>query len=285
MRTLDILDRFLLDENWHERQSHYASDALACRRQVWYKWMEEPPSEPDDPSGALKMALGDSVEYLIRDALRWAVKKGELKKVRFSVRKRQRIKGLAYPVGMKLDFLATDEDGREIIGEVKSSYGRGVSYVVQAGKPKDEHLMQCGLYLAFYKPIEVDYVLIGRDNGYRTEMTLELDQPFVVGGDAQVLVNGKPTGVKPARAIERFREIEELIEEREEPARDFMAAIKNGQITEFQHKGVKYRSDWQCSYCAWSSKCWAPKIVEYQQGNNADELEAHREGKAAGDDT
>lgn len=253
---LSMLERYLMStDEEHERTSHWASDANACVRQLIYKWRKVPMSNPPTPGDVLKWRMGDAAEDLVGKAIDHARDKGEIVDYDAQVKRRIEIPGLKYPVVVKLDYVVYphgDQQGEGV--EVKSMFGRGIVNIQKTGKPKEDHMVQVYFYLYWTDRERHRLVYIGRDFGYRTEFLVTR-----VPGEG-IFVNGQEYPL-PAMStfVEKFVRIEHYLETGEEPPRDFLAAIKNGQVVEkFSHHRVEYKSDWQCRYCPWQTRCWAP---------------------------
>jgi len=242
------IDNYLLSREGHERTAHYASDVSDCLRKLYYKWTEAPVSNPIEAGGYWKMNIGNSLQDMIQEFLREAGYE-----IAEEVADRQDI-GLTYPMSYRLDDLFI-EDG-ELSGiEIKTTYGRGVKDIQQAGTPKPEHLAQVVVYLKMEPSIQRFYMIyLGRDNGYRTQ--------FII--DRSVIDDLWPN------LLRRLQFLEECLGKGQIPEREYMAAIKYGEVrTKFQKNKVEYKTDWQCNYCQWCDHCWAPELSAYAQGDNS----------------
>ena len=97
-----------------------------------------------------------------------------------------------------LDGLMLDpETGEFIVLEVKSTYGRGVRQIRKEG-PKPDWKLQTALYLAGVKirwpEMElagVKYLVLGRDDGYLTELDREIDWPEIRATFGQIVQRWK----------------------------------------------------------------------------------------------
>ena len=269
MKFIDLLDKYLTTswEMW-QRKSHYASDANSCRRQLVYKWTMVPESDPPTAGNYLKMKFGGAAEWVVEECLKWAVGKDIIKDYETQRRNEQHIEGLKYPVVMKMDFIITDNDGAQEILEIKSSFGRGIKEIQKNCRPKDDHLMQTFLY-ANYENLPATIAYVARDNGYRTEFELRLRD---TKEGKKLVLDGKPLGTVEegvAWLVKRLAYVEDHLERKEIPPRDFVHAIKNGEMKDtFTHKKIPYKSDWHCVYCSWKTMCWKPMLPEYAEGHN-----------------
>ena len=273
-KFLPILESFLMaGEIQRPRQSHYASDANACRRQLVYSWRNTPWTNPNTPGGKLKMEFGNMAEKsLVENALTWAMANHTvITDFATQIRREVQIDGLKHMIVTKLDFLITLTDKRVMILELKSSYGRGIKQIQLHG-PKDDHLVQVLFYLTYNPQKVATLVYLGRDNGYRTEFEVALI-------DKGLLVDGRLLDTEfynMSRFIERFKFVEACLAADRLPDRDYQVAIKNGEIKDdgFSQGGVTYKCDWQCSYCRWRDDCWKDELPKYAKGNNSAEFKA-----------
>jgi CRISPR/Cas system-associated exonuclease Cas4 (RecB family) len=268
MDVLAMLEKALLAEEaekW-QRKSHYASDANACRRQLYYSWTMAQESNPVPVHSLIKMRMGNAAEGILRAALLYFKEKGEIAEIEEQVRKEVVVEGLEHPIVCKMDFIVVAPDGYREGIELKSSFGRGIVEIQKSGKPKDDHLVQCFFYLEHVVE-RLKLVYIGRDSGYRTEFAITRgDEP------GSVYLGGTrlpPEVYNMDRFIAKFREIEAAVSAKEMLPRDFLASIRDGEIVDrFQRQGVVYVGDWQCRYCRWADLCWAEEKKTYAQGVN-----------------
>lgn len=287
MNTIDMLDRFLTEESSREKKSHWASDVSSCRRQQWYRWRGEEKTNPPTPGQLLKMQMGNAIERIYEDMLDWAVETsaefddGRVlasyeKQVRFSAE----VEGLEYPISGKIDYVLRFSDGTSLAVELKSGYGRGIAEIQSSGKPKPDYLKQIFIYTQLTEYKEFQHPYLGRDNGYRTEF-------FVRRVSEGLEVDGKRLFTLDfSQAVARLQDVESALRDGREPDRDFLVAIKDGEIKDrgFQHKNVQYKGDWQCSYCSWRDRCWREIVEEYPRGtNNADMFEEAGRGPEGGE--
>jgi CRISPR/Cas system-associated exonuclease Cas4 (RecB family) len=202
------------------------------------------------------MKMGNAVEWIVADYLYDMQEKGEIETIDEQYPVKIEEPGLEYPISMKLDFVIN----RRYVLEIKSSYGRGIVEIQRKQEPKPEHLMQCWLYLHYSIFNELYLVYFGRDNGYRTEFWLQETTDGVIAYDR---------GFPIESPIEKFKYIEHAVRNKEIPDRDYLVAIKNGEIRDkFQKDNKMYKSAWQCNYCSWRDTCWAP-VVQGIEGDNA----------------
>lgn len=225
------------DERTRSRTSHYPSDISACKRQLYYKWVEEPISNPITSGGLLKMRMGTATHDIIPGLLELA----GLESVS-EITTRLTPPTLQYPISGRIDnlFIVPNTGGLGVI-EVKTSYGAGVKALQKTGKPREGDENQVLTYLYLEPSIEIGILLyIGRDNGYRTEFIIKRDD----GKIHNIIIN-------------KLRDLETKVKNRMIPDREYQVAIKNGEIVrKYQKDKVVHKSDWQCTYCGYVDTCW-----------------------------
>jgi CRISPR/Cas system-associated exonuclease Cas4 (RecB family) len=266
-KILESIDEFLMSGEHRQRTSHYVSDVCACRRQLYWKWTNEEQSNPITPGGIFKMRMGGKVEDVLEDWLIWAKENKKIKDYILQFHQRINIPGLQYPLGMRADVIVITIDDRWIGIEIKSSYGAGIKLIQQKQEPKEEHLYQVYPYMKYLDIKEFVLIYFGRDNGYRTEF-------FIQQHEQGLLVNNKLFQIDWDGKIQRLKDLELALRMNFVPPQDFQVAIKDGEIKDYQHEKVKYKSDWQCKYCAFQDKCWSDMKEKYSTGNNAEMLNA-----------
>jgi len=258
MNLINDIDEWLLNQESRPRESHYASDATACKRQLYYKHTGQPISNPIEAGGLWKMRMGDAIHELIQEFLS---KKGYDIVDEVSVKKQY--EGLTLPVSLRVDALFA-VSGQYYGVEVKSTYGAGVVNIKKNNAPKPEHLAQICLYADAYGIDDWFLLYIGRDNGYRCQFEAKYDKATKILWCAE-----KATHLDSI--LENLRLLETYVEDRELPPREFWAAIKNGEIKDkFQEDSVMYKSNWQCAYCNYRDHCWADELSRCQIGSNSD---------------
>lgn len=267
MGIIDQIDKYLTDTEEWKRSSHYASDITACRRQLFYKWKGVERTNPPVAGAMWKMAMGVKAEEIIADALRWMQAHDMIEAISEQVRGELHPEVLKYPIRCKADFVFEANDQRIGI-EMKTSYGRGISEIQKKGAPKIEHVMQVYVTMLLTGLPIMYLIYFGRDNGYRTEFVFKMAEDFkslIMNGGKRYVIDFD--GVY----IPKLKTVEEALEADEEPGRDFVHAIKGGELRDkFTKDKVEYKTDWQCSYCDWKDKCWKPVLEQYAEGSNTD---------------
>jgi hypothetical protein len=260
MRLLDAIDRALeAPEQRKERTAYWPSEASAwlpiagedgeptdklelvgpCMRTLYWKELGVRATNPTDATGRLKMMAGDRIEGIILD-----LAAGHLPIVRqLGV---ELDLGLKKPVRGRLDGLSIDpESGDLVVIEVKSTYGRGAKFVQRDGIKREWWLQTClyvhGLATLYPKSKvgQVKYLVLARDNMYRTE----IDKTPTPGAVTEVV----------ERCAARWRELElytggALGEGSDEPA--------SVPPPEYKALGTKGKwTHWRCSYCDYADLC------------------------------
>jgi len=263
MNLIDKVDNLLLEKEGRKRTSHYPSDITACNRQLYYKWVSMPKSNPMEAGAIWKMEFGNAIHELFGKWLQ-----GLNISVETEVPIKQQIGQLKYPISGRIDNIFIDPDTGDKCGiEVKTSFGRGIKQIQKLQQPKEEHLWQVAIYLNLTDDIKRFYlVYIGRDNSYRTQFEItEYDKTHL-----KIMTGGRLWGYDFQTIILKLSQLENCIEEIILPDRSYQAAIKNGEIKgKFQYQNQQYKSDWQCVYCQWRNLCWASELDKYKNSNNS----------------
>jgi hypothetical protein len=279
MKLLNKFDEWILGREPWDKSSHYASDSYNCKRSQVYRWLGTKESNPNTAGSLIKMEMGNKIEDIYTDYLNWAVRTGTnidgyiVEEFVEQWHQRYEIEGLKYPIGIRLDYVLTCkniETGNveKIAIELKSSFGRGIVDIQNKQKPKLDYLKQIFIY-TYLTPFKVfNHPYLGRDSGYRTEFE-------IIGDEKGLTVYGssskKRYNFNWNQLIEKLKVVEQFVEKKEIPGRDFQVAIKNGEIkNKFQHKKIEYKSDWQCLYCNWMDLCWKDEVCKYQNSNNSE---------------
>jgi len=216
----------------------------ACRRQTYYKKTGTVKSNPIDTPGYLKMHFGTiqhkELQRILKE-LGFLESAEEFKTIEYQ--------GLTFIY--RYDGIINYQNQRFLI-EIKTIYGAGFKSVEHG--PKEDHIMQAISYMVFEDLPRCIIMYIGRDNGLIRQHYLELK--------GQVLeVNGCKTDLYEDwyNKVIALEELKYKIGLNEIPNRDFQIQLKNlnGVIKEkFDKDTVKYKTDYQCSYCGFKDKCW-----------------------------
>lgn len=260
MGVFEHFDEWLTAQEPRERRSHWPSDIGACRRALWYKWHNTPESNPITAGGRLKMKYGNESENIYEKYLLWLLGEGRIIAFTPDYRNKHQHPDLAYPISYELDFLVVDAEDRKVITELKSSYGR---WIANLTKPATDALQQIGLYHHFENLLDGEIVYLARDNGYRCSWDT-LYEGGVLGYKRPWEREWISAGFSIEDEIQKLVVLEQLLESKDEPARDYYIAIKNGEYRDkFQYLKVEYKTHWRCSYCRHRNLCWAEVIAQY----------------------
>lgn len=250
MRTniINIIDDQLTKSKDKEKNAHWPSEVSDCYRKLWYRWKGVKPSNPMTAGAIFKCEMGNAVELLVNKCLEDA-----------GVEMEEQVKGefeapgfLEYPIRYRMDNTFIEDD--KLVGiEIKSTYARGVQAVRNEG-PKQEHINQCQLYMGMENIDKFYLIYFARDNGDRWQFQIDYDKDYF------------------ANLLIKYKNIERSIESDKPPMRDYKMAIKNGELRPqgFTKDKVKYKGDWQCSYCAYCDLCWKDEAKKYVNGDNSE---------------
>ena len=147
---IESIKEFALTEErlrFRPRRAHYASSALADRRDQYREWTGEPKSNPTDFLGKLRMFLGTAVEEgLIKHWLSKLHRQGH-----HVLSAQVQVGGNEPNWDGNCDVLmeqALPEGGfGKYVVEIKTKSGYGADLLWKSGVPSDEYLIQLGLYL------------------------------------------------------------------------------------------------------------------------------------------
>lgn len=278
---IDFFERYFDHGEGRERTAFYPSEVTSCMRQIVYKWNGTGKSNPIKGGEWWPMKIGNSVHEMVQHIMHEVANREDLKKdiawVGFSVDSEVRsgnvfVEGLKRPIRYRLDIVFTDGTGMICGIEFKTAYGRGMTDIKNNG-PKPAALMQAILYLELsgIKRFYIPYV--SRDSGDRVLFILDkVDQGYLLqkmfpSGDLVEMARYSPDVY--TKGIERFKEVEKHLDEKTIPDRPYIVAIKNGEIKkDFQRDNIKYKSAWQCQYCAFKEMCWKPELERYATADN-----------------
>jgi len=258
MNLIDRIDNYLVEGERRERVSYYPSEVSKCLRQLYYKFTKEPETNPISPGGFWKMRMGDKIHDLIFEFL----EKSGLEIVN-EIGFKEDI-GLKYPISGRMDNLFIDEDDSLSGIEVKSTYGAGIRNIVKKGYPKEQDIEQILVYMGCTNVERFYLIYLGRDDGYRTQYIIERN-------NGEIFCNNRKVHTDFGTLTKRFAVLEEAVTYREIPNREYLVAIKNGEIkSKFQKDKIEYKSDWQCLYCQFMIKCWEGIVSYHMHDDNSD---------------
>lgn len=213
-------------------------------RKLYYKWTNEPVSNPINAGGLWKMEMGKAIHTQINKILR-----DMGLDVISEIGGRKYISGLKYPISYRVDNVIM-EDGIKVGVELKTKYGRGIVEIKKNGQPLENDINQVCLYMSLSGINKWYLIYVGRDNAYRTQFNMSLY-------DWEYSIDNNKINFNLDDLIRKLRELEVFVKTKIIPDRDFQVAIKNGEIKKkYQKDKVEYKSDWHCMYCQWRDLCW-----------------------------
>lgn len=242
MNIINILDEHILSkESARKTTGHYPSSAScvvngevqgSCLRQQFYQFTFLEPSNPPEAGALWKFAMGNVIHDLVA---KWLKEAGH--KMETEVAFKQNIPGLRLPVSGRIDNII-EIKGKRIGIEVKSKFGRGMDEIKKNGA-RIEDILQVQPYMNCYGLDTFIMFYIARDSAYRLQFLAFPDK---------VLWEG---------IVERWKKLEEYLDKKEVPPRDYSVFInKEGGLQETKTvDGKTVKSDWQCRYCGFLDYC------------------------------
>jgi hypothetical protein len=284
---------------WHGKGAHWPSEITDCPRKIVYKWCGVGESNPIESSGWWKIKLGSAVHELCQKTLEDIEGDEEMKKALawegFHTETEVRsgniaVPGLAFPISYRLDNRFVDDDGILAIAEYKTAFGRGMRDIKDNG-PKESALAQTIVYMKLSGIRRAYIMYVSRDNADRVLFILdyvfamepvgspeavEIEKGWVL---SRMFPSGELDEMKrfPASLwdgmVEKLQTIEMHIRYKTLPDRPYMVAIKNHEIRDkFTKDKIEYKSDWQCMYCPFMTKCWGEVAQNYPEMDNSKEF-------------
>lgn len=303
MDVLGLIERVMAAREVREKKSWYPSEIDDCRRKLFYRWTGVNGTIPD-ASGLWVMKIGEAVHVAVQSLLATAAGADDPGAVTgiqdFAVfeevyKSGVQIPGLEVPMSGRLD-LVIRAGGRYFGVELKTTYGRGTRAIKDNG-PRVSALWQSIAYLEmdriaresgspmFSAPLSgMVLVYISRDDSDRTQFEI-IPSPAGWAVAKRYRDSVSPMFMVPRlewdAQVRRLADVERALGTMEPPPRDYLAAIKNGEVRDqFVKAGRTYRTDWQCRYCSFARECWRPIAALLPEADNASEFAARaaREG-------
>lgn len=250
MNLLNEVDKFLEQKEKNKLDNlaldcHRPSGYSKCRRELYWMWTKYPVSNYPTATDIYRMSVGTWIHEGFAKILKEMYGEKVKEEIEFMLHPEE----LKYPIVGHIDDVISIDD--EVIGvELKTSFGRGITSIAKDGKPRDEHSDQAKIYLACNPIDRFKIPYLGRDSFYRTEFDIVMTSESKVN-----FIN---------KIVAKFKYIEECIEFKVTPARDFHAVVKDGEIRDkVQHNKVEHKSDWQCLYCNYRDSCYAEEIASF----------------------
>jgi hypothetical protein len=276
---LEILDEVYTQEdkkhseNAKEGYRHNPSSATmvtedgqvigACLRSLYYKATKEVVSDAKELTTKLQGDFGNG----IHDRIAAKLQKSDRIKIVPESPGKVFVDYLTKEVSFRLDGLVTHK-GEQGCLEIKTMQSYGLNKMVKEGGPKEAHILQVLCYFGTNPDLRwASLVYFGRDNAFRAEYHIYKDpetERFMIRGITPNQREKEITHLSFDKIVARWKELEEAVEKKELPRRDFKAVLtKEGTVTDKRTKnGVDYKTSYQCSYCSWQTKCWAEPGAE-----------------------
>lgn len=233
------------------------SGLTTCARQLYYKYNNIPQSDPIDPSSLAKMEMGTVLHDWFIGLMENVVESEDLHEVnRFG-----------FDWRYKLDAV-TEENGERVINEVKTV--PEFSYKMAKDKLDTEsHVRQIQIYMILENCPKGRLIYLNRSSGEWMAYDFFMEENYNFRILKHKHANGTPVVAYqnqfPINTImDKHLMVKQSIEQAILPKREYQMFGKNinGEMkTQYTLNGQSYRSDWQCKYCNWRSKCW--KINEF----------------------
>lgn len=254
----------------------HPSEMGMCGRALAWRYAGERESNPIEPSTRFKMKMGscahEAIQSILGDAGVFLEAPEELK---FG-----KLGKLAWAYRLDGFIRLHDDNGLEErqICEIKTTYGAGWNSVET--EPKKEHVYQLLSCMILENRSNGRLLYVGRDNGMLVEYEVTLNPPdslLIAKRGAEQGVTSAPLLLKGFKEELAFmRSMEPVLiaavkgQKFTVPPRRYKAYFKNmgdGRLnTEFQANNLKYKTDWQCSYCRHFDKCYAREMVDCRNG-------------------
>ena len=153
-------------DNWKEREGHkkesfWASDCLRPNCDIYWKWIDEPATNPIKPESLLLMQVGKLYEQKLVEYFEKfgdIIRVGDAKEIK---KRGLKLKGDQFRVEMEREYVpitgymdAIHKTGIPV--EIKTHWAKGVDSMLDAGMPPNEHY-------CYQTAVYMDY--LGKDQG------------------------------------------------------------------------------------------------------------------------
>ncbi len=227
----------------------------ACLRQLWYKAKNQPESDPKEHTVKLQGLFGQA----IHDAVLAKLQKSNKLSVIPEAAGKVMVDPLTSEVSFRLDGLVTYKGELGVL-EIKTKQGFGLQRQVKDRGVNEDDVLQVLSYFGTNPAIRWgSLVYLARDSAYRAEYHITKEEDgFYVKGILPEEPKRKLEHLSFDKIVDRWKELEGLIEKNELPKRDYKVVFKDdGTITDSRIKmGWKYKTDMRCLYCSYQSQCW-----------------------------
>lgn len=232
-------------EELKEKTHFNPSSLTSCKRKLYYKMKATEESNPIDNHTYVKFAMGDAVHLAIQNLLK---KDKNIKLVEMENLKYGYINKLEFRY--RLDYSCLISNIPYIL-EIKSTYMSGYNAVEQ--EPKEDHVLQLFTYMVLEQIDNGILLYVGRDNGFMVEYVFN--------------INNEKYNNLFCDKIKELELLKENIDKNILPDKDYQIQLKNNKgniFDNFTKDKIKYKSDWQCSYCTYKNLCWEKELKEIE---------------------
>ncbi len=228
----------------------------ACLRQLYYKATAEPISDKKEFTNKLQAGFGNG----IHDFLTARLKKSNKIKIDAEVPGKVIVDPLTKEISFRLDGLVTHHGELGCL-EIKTQQSWGLQKMVREGGPKKSDILQVLCYFGTNEDIKwASMLYVARDTAFRAEYHVykDHDGEYVIRGITPASPEKRIEGLSFDKIVKRWKILEEHVERKELPKRDFKAVLRDGVVIDERTKnGVKYSTDFQCKYCSYQTSCWS----------------------------
>lgn len=230
----------------------------ACLRNLYFRATSEPESDPKTLTTKLQADFGNGIHDVVLKRLKDA--KGMV--LSPEAAGRAVVDPLTKEISYRLDGLVSYRG--ELGGlEIKTKQSFAVQKYLKNGSPDETHLLQVLSYFGTNPDLRwFSLVYFARDTAYRGEYHIYRDtesSDFLIESVTPKLRPKRITDLSFAGIVSRWRDLELSVDKGLLPPRDFKAVLdKEGNVTDKRTKNyVEYKTDFQCAYCSWKTKCWS----------------------------
>ncbi len=265
----DIIYKFYEKKNEEYKKEYSKRDKLylspsgltACKRALFYKYTDTEPSDPITIHANLKMDMGTTIHERIQNILKMQgiyesgeeYKQGQIDNLNFN-----------YRVDGRLKFSQFNA-----LFELKTVYASGYNTIEK--EPKEAHIFQVLAYMKMENYDKAILLYLGRDNGHMVEYLIELEKDekgenLLIGKVLRNDILKNFYGKLHELQIFQFQ-----LQKRVLPPRDYkivMKKYKDKILEKFTKDKIKYKTDWQCSYCQYKNLCWGKEIEEFKKSED-----------------
>lgn len=253
----------------------WATDAGKCSRDLYWRMIGEPITDPMDFKGHVNTSLGSITEEIFKR--RWLSKLGPYGV--HVIDEQISVGGSNPPWQGYVDMVLAYKEGSEWIKEAvefKTCWGRGADFVYQNRSPKEDHILQLGLYLKDFEDKQIPithgslvYLLISSNpdvTGIVLVFPVQYKNGFAVC-DTMYSPNGetkiKPVKLSVTKVLEKFSKVMLAAQNKKCPAPDYVykypltpELLKETKDWALKAaiEGKKVLGDYQPSYSSYKKK-------------------------------